>query len=297
MAETEKTGLKMVRDEVEKPQKKKDISDVEAWDFSGEDDTYYVTPAKSKLDRQAKENRVVLLSEVILKGLDILVDIAVILEIIVLSVICMQESSAIFYHLMDFKCLWIGVAVVLVADAVFVNLFFEKHLNLILVALVLPFLYPAMRSACVSHKNGFGIGLSFLYFLSICFAAGCVWTAYMNYGDLLIMEDRGLQAQVIICMDWQLENGDTLGQFIKDEFDNVEITLKKDKQFNYVCVNGSGSVYLQDDGFVTRMTRDVPTTLVFQMQEGTLRLFSVTLKEVELTDVGVKNYWNWVASY
>lgn len=295
---SKKTGLKMAGDDVEELQKKKGLSDIDSWDFSEEDNNQYVTSAKSKLQREAKESHEITPSEVILKILHVLICVAVLVEIATLSFICMGESHLILYTLSDCKTVFMVVAALLVIDAILVNILFEKHFSLIVVAVVLPFLYPALRGSVVSNKNWFGTILSFIYFLGICFTFGCVWTAYVNYGNILSMEDRITQERIVTCMELQLDNGKSLKEFLKEEFNDEEITLQSDKQWNYVCIKGYGYVYLRDDGFVTRMKRDVPTTLIFQIENGKLlTLNSVTLREDELTETGMKNYWNWVNKY
>lgn len=296
--EPKKTGLKMAGDEVEELQKKKGLSDIDSWDFSVEEDDHYVTSAKSKLQREAKESHEITPSEVVLRIFHVLVYLAIVVEIVTLSFMCMQENYHILYNLTDCKVVFIVVALVLLLDSILVNLFFENHFTLIIIALILPFLYPAFRGSIVSNKNGIGTIASFIYFLSICFTAGCVWTAYVNYGNVLTMEDRIKQEKVVNCMELQMENGESLREFLKDEMDNIEISFINDKQGESVCVKGNGTVYLKDDGFASRMTKDVPTTLIFQIADGrVLKLTAVTLREDELTETGVKNYWKWVTTY
>ncbi|MGN0437197.1 MAG: hypothetical protein ACI4F4_01655 [Lachnospiraceae bacterium] len=292
------TGLKMAGDEAAKLNEKRDIRDIEAWDFSKEEDPYYVTSAKSKLQREAKERHAITPSEIILKISHVLVYLAVIGEIITLAVICIQDNANIIYNLTDLKIVFIIVAAVLILDSVLVNFLFEQHAILILVAVILPFLYPALRWQCVTEKKGIGTITSFLYFLSICFTFGCIWTAHIDYGNLLTMEDRALQSQIVNTLDMQLENGVTLGEFLKEELDDEEISFQNDNQYSYICVEGKGAVYLKDDGFVSCMKKDVPTLLLFQILNGrTLKLCEVTIKDDELTETGVNNYFHWVTSY
>lgn len=296
--ESKKIGLKMAGDDVEELQKKKGLSDIDFWDFSREEENQYVTSAKSKLQREAKENHEISPSAVVLKIFHVLAYFAIAAEIVTLSLICIQENNKILYNLTDCKTVFVVVALVLLTDSLLVNLLFEKHFTLVIVALILPFFYPALRGSVVSNKNSIGVAASFIYFLSICFTLGCVWTAYVNYGNVLTMEDRHMQEKVVTCMELQLDNGKSLKEFLKEEFDDEEITLQSDRQWNYVCVKGHGYVYYKDEGFVTRMKRDVPTTLIFRIEEGKLlQLSSVTLREDELTETGMKNYWNWVTRY
>lgn len=291
-------GLKMAGDEAAKLKEKRDIRDIEAWDFSKEDDPYYVTSAKSKLQREAKEHHVITPSEIILKISHVLVYLAVIGEIITLAVICIQDNASIIYHLTDLKVVFIFVAAILILDSFLVNFLFERHAILIFTAVILPFLYPALRWQCITEKKGIGTITSFLYFLSICFTFGCIWTAHMDYGNLLTMEDRALQSQIVNALDMQLENGVTLGEFLKEEMDDEEISFQNDNLYSYIRVEGKGAVYLKDDGFVSRMKKDVPTVLLFQItKERKLILWKVTIKDDELTENGVNNYFHWVTSY
>lgn len=288
----------MAASEAAEWKQKSNVGDIEAWDYSKEDTPYYVTSAKSKLVREAKESRQITPSEVVLKIFHVLVYLALIGEMIALAFICIQNQSLILYNLSDLKWIWIGVAGVLLLDSVLVNLFFEMHPGLCVVAVVLPFLYPALRSNCVGGKHGIGTLTSFVYFLSLCFTLGCVWTAYVNYGNLLIMEDRTLQSRIVNALDMQLGNGKNLGEFLKKKMDDEKISLQEDYSGSYLRVEGKGEVYLQDDGFVNRMTKDVSTVLLFQIVDGrTLKLSEVTIRDEELTEAGVKNYWEWVTKY
>lgn len=291
-------SLKMAASEAAEWKQKSNVGDIEAWDYSKEDTPYYVTSAKSKLVREAKESRQITPSEVVLKIFRVLVYLALIGEMIALAFICIQNQSLILYNLSDLKWIWIGVAGVLLLDSVLVNLFFEMHPGLCVVAVVLPFLYPALRSNCVGGKHGIGTLTSFVYFLSLCFTLGCVWTAYVNYGNLLTMEDRTLQSRIVNALDMQLGNGKNLGEFLKKKMDDEKISFQEDYSGSYLRVEGKGEVYLQDDGFVNRMTKDVPTVLLFQIVDGrTLKLSEVTIRDEELTEAGVKNYWEWVTKY
>ena len=291
-------SLKMAASEAAEWKQKSNVGDIEAWDYSKEDTPYYVTSAKSKLVREAKENRQITPSEVVLKIFHVLVYLALIGEMIALAFICIQNQSLILYNLSDLKWIWIGVAGVLLLDSVLVNLFFEMHPGLCVVAVVLPFLYPALRSNCVGGKHGIGTLTSFVYFLSLCFTLGCVWTAYVNYGNLLTMEDRTLQSRIVNALDMQLGNGKNLGEFLKKKMDDEKISFQEDYSGSYLRVEGKGEVYLQDDGFVNRMTKDVPTVLLFQIVDGrTLKLSEVTIRDEELTEAGLKNYWEWVTKY
>ena len=292
------SGLKLVTENEEEIKKKTDISDIETWDFSMGEDPYYVTQGKSKLQKEAKENRGVKPSDIIVKISKILMYVAVVVEIIFLAMVCMGNGNTILYRLTDYKYILYTVALVLFVDALLVNILFEFHLMLVLVAVVLPFFYPFLRSSIVDNKKGIGQITSLLYFLSICFTLGCLWTAHVNYGNLLTMEDRQLQEKLVNCMDMQIENGESLFEFLKKEMDDEEISFMNEGDISYICVKGKGYVYLKDDGFVSRMKKDVPTTLTFQIMKGnSLKLYSVTLKEDELTESGMKNYWNWVTMY
>lgn len=296
--EKKTSGLKLVTENEEEIKKKTDISDIETWDFSMGEDPYYVTQGKSKLQKEAKENREVKPSDIIVKISKILMYVAVVVEIIFLAMVCMGNGNTILYRLTDYKYILYTVALVLFVDALLVNILFEFHLVLVPVALVLPFFYPFLRSSIVDNKKGIGQITSLLYFLSICFTLGCLWTAHVNYGNLLTMEDRQLQEKLVNCMDMQMENGDSLFEFLKKEMDDEELSFMNEGDISYICVKGNGYVYLKDDGFVTRMKKDVPTTLIFQIMNGnSLKLCSVTLKEDELTESGMKNYWNWVTMY
>ncbi len=291
-------SLKMAASEAAEWKQKSNVGDIEAWDYSKEDTPYYVTSAKSKLVREAKENRQITPSEVVLKIFHALVYLALIGEMIALAFICIQNQSLILYNLSDLKWIWIGVAGVLLLDSLLVNLFFEMHPGLCVVAVVLPFLYPALRSNCVGAKHGIGTLTSFVYFLSLCFTLGCVWTAYVNYGNLLTMEDRTLQSRIVNALDMQLGNGKNLGEFLKKKMDDEKISFQEDYSGSFLRVEGKGEVYLQDDGFVNRMTKDVPTVLLFQIVDGrTLKLSEVTIRDEELTEAGLKNYWEWVTKY
>ena len=291
-------SLKMAASEAAEWKQKSNVGDIEAWDYSKEDTPYYVTSAKSKLVREAKESRQITPSEVVLKIFHVLVYLALIGEMIALAFICIQNQSLILYNLSDLKWIWIGVAGVLLLDSVLVNLFFEMHPGLCVVAVVLPFLYPALRSNCVGGKHGIGTLTSFVYFLSLCFTLGCVWTAYVNYGNLLTMEDRTLQSRIINALDMQFGNGKNLGEFLKKKMDDEKISFQEDYSGSFLRVEGKGEVYLQDDGFVNRMTKDVPTVLLFQIVDGrTLKLSEVAIRDEELTEAGVKNYWEWVTKY
>lgn len=288
----------MAASEAAEWKQKSNVGDIEAWDYSKEDTPYYVTSAKSKLVREAKESRQITPSEVVLKIFHVLVYLALIGEMIALAFICIQNQSLILYNLSDLKWIWIGVAGVLLLDSVLVNLFFEMHPGLCVVAVVLPFLYPALRSNCVGGKHGIGNLTSFVYFLSLCFTLGCVWTAYVNYGNLLTMEDRTLQSRIVNALDMQLGNGKNLGEFLKKKMDDEKISFQEDYSGSFLRVEGKGEVYLQDDGFVNRMTKDVSTVLLFQIVDGrTLKLSEVTIRDEELTEAGVKNYWEWVTKY
>ncbi len=291
-------GLKLVGQDIEDLQKKKAIGDMETWDFSVEDQTYYVTSAKSKLQREAKAAHETPISKVVLKIFQVIVYMAILFEMGTLAMICMQDGSTILYGLKDHKTVFTVVALVLVLDSILVNVMFEIHPSLLFVALVLPFLYPWCRGNYVSRKNGIGTLASGMYFLSICFTLGSLWTAYLDYGDLIKMEDRNQQERIVACYHMTLDTGATLGEFLKKNFADVEITpgIDRNGEYVYILIKGNGYIYLKDDGFVTGLSKEVPSTLKFTIENGgNLTLSAVTLRNDELTENGLESYWGWVA--
>lgn len=285
-------GLKLAGVNEEELKKKTGISEMDAWDFSDEQDPYYVTSAKSKLNREAKENKEISAGDIILKTFQVIMWLAIAAESGAFMYIGMQENHLVLQNLSDMSWIFKVCGIILVLDAILVNVITDKNIMLVVVALVLPFLYPALRSAHVSKKNGIGVVISFLYFLSIVFMFGFYWNAHMFYGDILSMEDKAQQQIVVQAYNQPMENGKTLGEILKNDFDVENITLETGKIGYVLTIQGNGNIYMKDDGFVNSLGNKNPSTLVFSLSaKGGLTLTAAALNGVELSETGVINYW------
>lgn len=293
---TEKSGgLRLAGGDHEDLISKKSIGEIDAWDFSKEIEEPWVKPADSMLKREAKKEKGIGVGAILLRLFQIITWIAVAVEIGAFVYVGMNEGYQLLQSLDKVSLIFKIVAGILLADAVLVNAISGFNIVLIVVAIVLPFLYPAIRNSYVYKSRGLGAAVSVVYFLSIvCFAGYCV-NAYHLYGNIIAIENPDEQEKVIATYNKNLPTGQSLGDVLMDEFDIEKVYVVEGEKNNYdVVFEGKGKIQLVEDSFQASLGNGVPTKLIFSYDmRGNLYLKEVTLKNIELTEEGVKNYWEF----
>ena len=97
--------------------------------------------------------------------------LSIILEIALIAWICSQGMSDVYMNLQKLQGVFSICTLVVIVDAVLVNILYGRKVSLIVWALLLPFVYPMQRNKYMSGSGGlgtlccFGFLVAFLAFL------------------------------------------------------------------------------------------------------------------------------------
>ncbi|MCM1158008.1 MAG: hypothetical protein NC300_04700 [Bacteroidales bacterium] len=292
------TGLRLAGTDGEEIAKKEKAPETEVWDFSQGADTVRITSAESALKRTAKENKHVDSGNIIVKIMGIVIYAVAIAHSGLLCWIAYQGVGKMTTNLYKFQGTFTFLSLIILVDAIMVNILFERKISLFVVALLLPFLYPGMRTSHVKGSGGFGSIFSLIYFLSLCGFFAFFGNSYLHYGAVILLEDEGKRTIAIDALDEMTESGKTLGDILAKTVRIEQVGVEQDAAGNVmVGFAGSGMISLDQDTYIKGMTKSVPTELVFVKSSGsgTYELRRAALNGKELTERGITNYWKLIA--
>lgn len=292
------TGLRLAGADGEEALNKPKAPETDVWDFSQGADTVRITSAESALKRAAKENKYVDPADILIKVMGIVVYVAVILESAILCWTAYQGVGPLMTNLHKFSGLVSFLSLLIIIDAVLVNVLFEKKVSLIVLALTLPFLYPGLRTSHVKGSGGIGNMISLLYFFCLCGFIAFIGNSYLHYGAVLLIEDENSRSIAVNVLDQVTESGETLGDILSETIVIEQVGVQENAGNVVVGFSGQGMLSLDQDVFIKGMTKSVPTELVFVKPSGgtTYELRKAVLNDKELTERGITNYWHLIAA-
>ncbi len=217
--------------------------------------------------------------------------VAVVVKLACIGWVCSQNVVDIIYNVTPMQWIINGVAVVILIDAIVVNVIHKKSISLIIIALLLDFLYPLQRG---KHTEvGEMIGGVLTVTLLIAYGAFILLAgkAINNYGNVIRIDDEQVRTQAAIVLDQEI-NGTRLGNRIMKAVEIEEANYGQQDGKESVVLRGNGSVTLRNGNFVMGSYYDTKTTLGFvKSSTGQYELASVTLGDQTLTDQYLSYYW------
>lgn len=217
-----------------------------------------------------------------------------VLELASLGWISAQKVVDVQFNLMKFQWLYIGVSIVVLVDAILVNMLHKKKLSLILLALFLPFVYPLQRG---KHTNGHSVTghivlwSSFIAYASLILLIG---KAVNSYGGIVQLSDEKVRHEAAMALDQDIY-GVNVGSQIIQNMDIDYATYEQQNGKDVVELMGRDSVYLEKNRFVDGGIENIETVFIFvKNSTGQYVLTKVMLGKQELTDKYLEFYWNEV---
>lgn len=294
--ETQVGGLRLAGVDNDAMLKKAKESQSEVWDFSKDMEPITITSAKSAAKREVEENRQTNASDIFLRVGGVLVYMAVLAQILVLMWISTQGAASFITNMNNFSFVFSVGTGILVVDAILVNILFDKKTSLIPTAWLLSFLYPAMRRSFVKGSAGFATVVSVIYFLSICLFGAMVGREYMRYGGILLVEDTECRVAAVQVLDYQWENGETLGDVFMEHMQIENATMVVADKETQITIEGKGLLYPLENTMGRSLNKNIPTTITFvKVQSGTgYSVKSLVLNGEEMSESGIQLYWEFL---
>ena len=290
------SGLKLAGVDNDEMLRKAKESQTEVWDFSKDMEPITITSAKSAAKREVEESRETTVSDILLRVSGVLVYCVILAQVIMLMWISTQGAASFLTMMNNFSFVFSAGTVVLIIDAIFVNVFFERKWSLVLVAWLLPFLYPAMRRSFVKNQAGFATAFSVVYFLSICLFAAMIGREYMRYGGILMVEDTECRMEAVQVLDFPWDNGETLGDVFV-EFMQIETAsiVTTDKEIA-ITIQGNGLLYPFENTFGRSLNKTIPTEITFvksKLHTG-YSVRKLVINGEEMSDMGISLYFEFL---
>lgn len=268
----------------------------ESWDFSEEIEPVRITAVDSALKREAGELKETNVANVFLLISQIILYALIVAEIAALAYISSKEPFSILNNMLTFKGLFQACTVYFIVDSILVNVLFERKISLIIFAWLLPFLYPWMRQSHVKGKGGIGGIVTLIYFLSLGAFIMAAGRQYMYYGGIMLEKDAAVRAAAAKLLEQIQENGETMGDLFYDHYSIDTVTAKKEGNQTVIVFSGNGLFYLEQDTFVRNLNKTIPTQMTFVRSGNDIKyqLQAVNIDGVELSERGIKNYWQFM---
>ena len=264
------------------------------WDFSEEMEQYRISNQSNKERREFVEEKKG--NESLPKTLVILGEIIMYLSVVV-TIACYvwigkQDLISIYDNLLKCQPILYVCLIVLIVDAIIVNIFYGRRIRLFFWILIAPFMYPSARSKFVRGKGGIGSACSFVEVLATIFLVYAIGRAVMMYGNLITTGTEVERKTAAVVMEQIADNGWTLGQIFQVEMYLEGITLEDGQ--TTVTIHGQGRIYTDGTTLVQVMAQSIPTELTFTKIDGKYQLKRVVLNGAELNESFTKIYWEYL---
>ena len=216
--------------------------------------------------------------------------VAIIVKLSCMGWICSQHAVDIVYNVQPLQWVVNVVAVVIVIDAIVVNVLHKRSISLIVFALLLDCLYPLQRGKRTEQGETIGTILTVIMFIAYGALFLQAGKAVNNYGTIIYLEDEKTREEIAFVLDQEINNA-RLGNRIMQIMDIEEAIYGQENKKDVVILEGKGSVHLQNSSFVANGYKDTETRLGFVKSDtGQYELVSVTLGDQVLTDQYLEYY-------
>ncbi len=222
----------------------------------------------------------------------ILVYIAAILFIGAAIWCATQNKVDVTFNILKLKWAFTLSNVICFVDAILVNVLYERKITLIVLAWLLPFLYPFKRDQHVNDSGGIGALMSLGMTIALVCVCAVIFSSVTTYSGIAMIEDDYTRAIAAEVFDQGGTQGTSLGARISNNVavSDVQVVTKGTK--TVVVFEGLGRHYIGEEGILIESGNMVyDTQLAFvKNASGQYVLSGVVLGNKQMNSQFVSDY-------
>lgn len=181
-------------------------------------------------------------------------------------------------------------SLIMIVDAILVNVFSEKSISLVLFAIFLPFAYPIKRDSFIGG-HGFGALCMVLWLAGVLAVGGVCMNGIQTYGEAVKLQsatDREAVSELFAQIDRDKETNEEI-TFEKKILDRIGTIDAVSVEGSTIFLQGVGTIVGGDGGF--SLGGNVVTILKFTKKDGIYQFETVTIQGKEYKDKYADAYW------
>lgn len=275
--------------------KKEDLGESNPWDFDKTQEPVVISSVSTTKNAGSVYGKNTSGENIVLTIGKYAVYLSFILNFAVYAWICTQNHSEIFVNALKFQGLFSICSIIVILDAILVNILHERKISLIILAWILPFIYPMQRNKHVSGSGGMGTACCFASIIAAVGLFAFIMKSWSQYGNIITILDNETRAEAVAVMDQTTSDGQRIGDKIVRKVSIEDALVQKQGNTTVVALAGYGSVTIDGDVFMDTGNSNIETQMAFVKQNnGTYELRAVILNGAELSSYGAQSYWNSV---
>ena len=275
--------------------KKEDLGESNPWDFDKNQEPVVISSVSTTNNTSSVQRNDISGDNIILIIGKYAAHLSIILEIALIAWICSQGMSDVYMNLQKLQGVFSICTLVVIVDAVLVNILYGRKVSLIVWALLLPFVYPMQRNKYVSGSGGLGTLCCFGFLVAFLAFFAFIFKAVAGYGEIIKIADNETRTEAVAVMDQTAADGQRIGDKIMKKVYVKDALVQKQGNTTVVALAGYGSVTIDGDVFMDTGNSNIETQMAFVKQNnGTYELRAVILNGAELSSYGAQSYWNSV---
>lgn len=275
--------------------KKEDFQEANPWDFDKTQEPVVISSVSTTKNTGSVHGNDASGENIVLTIGKYAVYLSFILNFAAYAWICTQNHSEVFVNALKFQGLFGLCSIIVILDAILVNILYERKISLIVWALIFPIVYPMQRNKHVSGSSGMGTACFLVSIIAGLGMFGFIMKTWSEYGSIIMIMDNETRAEAAAVMDQTTTDGQRIGDKIMRKVSVEDALVQKQGNTTVVALAGYGSVTIDGDVFMDTGNSNIETQMAFVKQNnGTYELRAVIVNGVELTSYGAQSYWNSV---
>lgn len=185
------------------------------------------------------------------------------------------------------------LSIVTIADSVFIFIFVEKNILIIICAVFLSVLYPYLRGKIVNGNNDIiGLALVSLFVISMIFLVINTAKSTMNYGTLGSISDENTRNEAIAVMDSEMASGKTYAKAMINGgvFVPRNAELKNTGGKARIMMSGDGYISGFKEYTIEASSSPVPTVVTFEKVNSGYEIVGLQINGVNQDADAVSSY-------
>lgn len=223
---------------------------------------------------------------------EIIAYLVIICDICAIVWALLQPRVSILSNMQKIQGIFSAATIILIIEAILVNVFYKKKISLIFTAGFIGVLYPWFRNKHVKGSAGFGPIILVAYLAVFAAYMAAAMSAFQQYGDVLKISDEALRNKVVTVLEQPDETGSTMGKRIGNCMAIKTVQEDGDK----IAFWGMGSYYIDkgQGALVETMDASVATQMLLVLKDGKYQLDKVYLDGEALEGEYYNFYWQHV---
>lgn len=223
----------------------------------------------------------------------IVVYVDMLFMIIAMASIGAQPKLDIYLSIIKLSPIFSVCELLLIVDAVLVNVLYEKKISLIFWAWLLAFVYPLKRDKHVNGGSSWGGLICIGIIMASVFLASNMVVASLTYGLAIVNVDEAERAEIKEFVEYTAAEGeDSFGERLKRNFTVENIVVEKQGNQTIMVFQGIGRYSVNENAFLDHGNNSVETQLAFvKDSSGDYQLGAVLFGDVQLSEYYMQHYW------